>query len=92
MYQSGETIRLIASITDVSGTAADPTTVKISINTPASVVAIDSVDTIKVGVGNYYYDYTIPADTGTYQYNIVATGAEGRITLVRDSFVVQKAI
>jgi len=90
-YQVGETIRLLASITDVSGDPADPTTVKISINKPDGSVAQASVDMTNPEAGSYHYDYTIADITGMYSYSVTATTGT-RITIVKSTFDVDDSI
>lgn len=93
LYQAGETVRLVATITNTAGTAVNPATVKISIKNPSADLVVDSIAMTTGVTGTYYYDYEIPAaNTGTYRYNVIAVGAESRITIVKDSFSVNKAI
>lgn len=91
-YQIGETIRLTATITDINEAAVNPATVKIAINKPRKIVAAVLVDMTNPTVGLYYYDYLIPSDTGVYKWKVTATGSEDRITIVKDSFTVEKSI
>ena len=91
-YQVGETPRLIATITDLGGVATDPSSVKININKPDGVAAVESASMAKDATGSYYYDYLLPIDVlGTYRYNVTATGSTGRKTIVKDSFLVEGA-
>lgn len=89
MYQVGETIRLKATITNIAGSAVDPTTVVIAINKPDRTAGVGSADMDKEEVGVYFYDFDIPEGTGTYQYNVTAVGSAGRVTIVRDNFKVE---
>lgn len=92
-YQTGETIRLKAAITDVNDVVVNPATVTISINKPAKVVDVVAAVMESSEVGLYYYDYLIPsAITGTYNWKVVATGAGDRITIVKSSFEVGLSI
>lgn len=91
MYQVGETIRLTASITNDDG-AADPATVKITVNSPNNSKVVAAQDMENPTVGSYYYDYLIPNNTGKYSWKATATGAGGRITIVKDSFNVDASI
>lgn len=91
-YQTGETIRLKAAITDVNDVVASPTTVKISINKPNGVAAVESADMINPSAGSYYYDYLIPSDEGTYSWKTVATGASSRVTIVKSLFSGEESI
>lgn len=90
--QIGETLRLTATITDISNDAVDPTTVTISINKPSRVVDVITVAMENPVKGSYYYDYLIPDITGTYSWKVTATGSGGRVTVVRNSFAVEKSI
>lgn len=91
-YQSGETIRLAATITDSDGEAADPTTAKIAINDPSGTQVVTAVDMVNPEVGSYHYDYLIPNDIGAYNWQVTAVGSAGRITIVKDSFNVELSI
>lgn len=90
--QIGETIRLQVSITDSTSAAADPSTVKISINLPTGIAAVTASDMTKSETGSYYYDYLIPTDLGTYNWNVTAVGLGGRITISKDNFLATTAI
>ena len=91
-YQIGETIRLGAVITDYAEEPVNPLSVKVRINFPDGTEAIASSDMVNLKVGEYRYDYLIPSDLGTYCWNVTATGAGGRVTIVRDMFSVNVAI
>lgn len=91
-YQTGETIRLTAVITDSAGDPADPTTVVISIKKPDGALDVTDVAMSSDVSGTYYYDYTIAADTGLYYASVKATGSAGRVTIEPDSFSVGAAI
>jgi len=91
-YQIGETARLQASVTDSDAAAADPSTIKITIQKPDGTAAVTAQDMTKSAAGTYYYDYTVPSDTGMYQYNIIATGASSRTTIVKGLFRVDAVI
>ena len=90
IYQKGETIRLLASITDTDDAAADPDTVKIVItDLTTNTVAQASDDMTKSATGEYYYDYLIAGDDRYYKAVITATGSGGRITKGVLSFQVE---
>lgn len=95
-YQLGETVRVTATITDSDGNAADPLTVKVSIETPAGSLAVDATTMTKAATGSYYYDYTIPAATagipGKYNYKVTATGTSSRVTIVKSNFRAEASI
>lgn len=91
-HQTGESLRLTATITDTAGAAADPTTVVISIVKPDSTLDIDAVAMTKAETGSYYYDYTIPANEGTYRVAVKATGSAGKITIEPDTFDAANAL
>jgi hypothetical protein len=92
LYQTGESLRLTATIVDTDGAAVDPTTTTISIKKPDGTMAVTDGAMTKSGVGSYYYDYTIASDAGTYSAEVKATGSGGRITLEPDTFIVESAI
>ena len=95
-YQTGETIRLIATITDSAGSAVDPTTVTITIENAPGIKVVDTEDMTKSETGTYYYDYDIPginiSETGTYTYRVKATGSSNRVSIAKDSFLVDEPI
>jgi len=91
-YQTGETVRMTATITDSGGAAADPATTKISVAKPGGTLAVDGVAMTKSATGIYYYNYTIGSDVGTYKVQVKATGSGGRITIVPDVFAVEASI
>jgi len=90
-FQVGETIHLGEVITNVAGQAVDPAFVKISIRQSNGVIIVDSATVSKVEVGLYNYDY-IPTMIGTHRYNIVATGGDGKKSIVKSSFFVEVAL
>ena len=92
VYQTGETIRITATITDEAGVAADPTTTVISIEDPAGTLLVDGSAMTQSVSGTYYYDYLIPATIGSYKAQVTATGSGGRITIVPDRFLVAASI
>ena len=91
-HQIGETLRLTATITDIDVEEVNPTTVKISINKPNGTPIITLIAMENPATGSYYYDYLISNDTGVYKWKVTAVGTGGRITIVKDSFVVEKSI
>lgn len=93
-YQAGETGRFNAVITDSDGNAADPSTTTITIVDPAGTTKVNATAMTKSATGTYYHDYAIPSTSnlGTWNYNVIATGSSGRVTIVRSTFVVEAAI
>ncbi len=95
-YQTLETIRLTATITNSAGTAVDPTTVTITIENAQGIPVIEAVTMTNSATGSYYYDYTIPSINnsrlGTYTFKVTATGSGGRITISKSTFVVDESI
>lgn len=95
-YQSGETIRLSATITDSAGVAADPATVTMTIENSSGIEVVSAAAMTKSATGSYYYDYAIPsiniAGIGAYTYKVTSTGSGSRITIVKDSFEVDESI
>jgi len=92
VYQTGETIRITATITDEAGAAADPTTTVISIEDPAETMLVTDAAMTQSVSGTYYYDYDIPNTVGSYRAQVTATGSSGRITIVPDRFLVEASI
>lgn len=88
-FQIGENISLITAVTK-AGEAIDPALVKINIIQPNGNLVVESGSVSKIEVGSYNYDYIAPAGVlGTYRYNIVATGGEGRVTIAKGSFLIE---
>ena len=88
LFQAGETVRITAIIIDVSGAAADPTTVTISIRKPDGTMDITDAAMSSAVSGTYYYDYLIATDIGIYNTSVTATGTAGRITIEPGSIMV----
>jgi hypothetical protein len=62
-YIAGDTIRLLCTFKDFSGSLATPTLISVKIyDQKYTLINTYSVDlnANKVSVGNYFYDYTIP--------------------------------
>lgn len=90
-YQIGENIKISATITDTDGDAAVPTSVAISIQKPDGTLIVDEVAMSSDVAGTYFYDYVVDSER-VYRVSIKATGAEGRVTIEPDRFVVEAAI
>jgi len=60
-YQTSETIRLTATITNTAGTAVDPTTVTITIENAQGIPVVEAASMTNSATGSYYYDYDIPS-------------------------------
>ena len=91
-YQAGETIRITATITDITGAAADPITTTISIKKPDGTLDVTDAAMSTDAAGTYYYDYVIPSDVSLYHEEIKATGSGGRATIEPGNFLVESAI
>lgn len=92
IYQIGETPRLSVVVTNQAGEAADPSSIVININYPDGTAVVTGMALTKLETGSYYYDHTLLSGIyGVYRYNIVAIGAEGRVTIVKDSFQAEVA-
>lgn len=77
-YDVGDGVRFKATITDLDGSAADPTTVTVKIrdpsgNTETLVYGVDG-DVKKSGTGIYYVDRTID-EAGVWRHRWAGTGA-----------------
>jgi|LGVF01.1.fsa_nt_gb uncharacterized protein YfaS (alpha-2-macroglobulin family) len=92
VYQTGESIGITATIVDVAGTAADPSTTTISIQKPDGTLDITDVAMTQSVSGTYTYNYMIPSGVGLYRAQVKATGSAGRITIEPDRFLVEAAI
>lgn len=92
VYQSEETLRITAAITNAAGAAADPVSVVISIKKPDGTLDITEAAMTHAGTGSYYYDYIIASDKGVYGIAVKATGNVSRITIEPDTFNVADAI
>jgi uncharacterized protein YfaS (alpha-2-macroglobulin family) len=94
-YQIGETPRLEASIIDTAtGAAADPTTTTINIVDPTGTTKVDNTAMTNPSTGSFYHDYPIPSDgnIGTWEWNVIATGSGGRVTIMQSSFEVEAQV
>ena len=95
-YQTLETIRLTATITNTAGTAVDPTTVTVTIENAQGVPVVEAESMTSSATGTYYYDYDIPSINnsriGTYTFKVTATGEESRVTISKSSFLVDESI
>lgn len=81
-YDSGTTIRLKVTITDGSGTAADPGALTFKARQPDGTVTTYVYGTdaqlVKASTGIYYVDWPVPktvAAEGAWFYRYEATGA-----------------
>lgn len=76
--QLGETLKIVATITDADGAAANPSTsTKITIKSPDRTTAVDEQAMTVGATGTYTYYYTVPATTGqegVYSAKVVAVG------------------
>ena len=90
-HQVGESVQIIATITDTDEVAAAPTSVVISIKKPDGILVVDEVAMSSDVAGTYFYDYVADSER-VYKVSIKATGTEGRVTIQPDRFVVEAAI
>ncbi|MCK5012437.1 MAG: hypothetical protein KAS66_01335 [Candidatus Omnitrophica bacterium] len=90
IYQVGETGRLHASVVDIDKAKADPSTIKINIETLNRTAVITDTAMTKDVAGEYYYDHVCGA-AGEYRYNVVAVGAGGRVTIKKSRFIINAA-
>lgn len=80
--QPGTAIRLAVAFTNASGSAADPTTVKLKIRpkggTERTFVHGTDAELVKDSTGSYHLDYTVPniaPDRGmNFYYTWIGTG------------------
>jgi len=91
-YQAGETVRITAAVTDVSGDPVAPTTVTLAIKKPIGTLDLNEVAMTTEVIGIYYTDYTIADIIGEYKLSVKATGSSGRVTIASDSFSVESAL
>lgn len=92
IHQVGESVQIIATITDTDGVSAIPSSVVISIKKPDGTLIVDEIAMSSGVAGTYFYDYNIPDDVRVYRVSVKATGATGRATIEPDRFVVEEAI
>ena len=82
-----------ADVTDPdTGAAIDPTTVTISIKDPDGVLDVNGVSMVKDAIGDYHYDYDIPATIGAYVGRTKCTSADDRITIKTFGFWAEASI
>lgn len=76
-YDIGDQVRLTATLTDLDGTATDPTAVTLTVRKP-DLTATDhtyaSGALTKSGTGVYYRDVTLD-QSGNWYYRFAGTGA-----------------
>lgn len=70
-YLIGQRVRISAAFTDADGDPADPTTVVLTIKTPAGVTS--TLSTTNDTAGSYHSD-TTPDAVGQWWYRWVGTG------------------
>lgn len=94
-WQIGETPRFEAEIrASDTGALANPTTTTINIVDPAGVTKVDNTAMTNPSTGSFYHDYPIPSDgnIGTWEWNVIATGSGGRVTIIQSSFEVEAQV
>lgn len=80
-HDVGDIVRLTARFTSTGGTAANPTTVRFEVESPAGVVTTYSSTASALSndaVGTWSYDLTIPDSTASYgvwEYRAAGVGA-----------------
>lgn len=82
-YQTGSDPRFTFAVTDEDDAAADPTSVKVSIQEPDGTLIVDEVAaTPDAGAGNFHYDFTtLGTQVGFYALSVLMTGAGGRTSI-----------
>lgn len=93
-WEFGETIPFTATITSPAGVLVNPTTVFITIKSPANIVTISNIDMTLESLGVYTYFYTTgSADTlGIYTFKITAIGSDNKVTIYTSEFKVVSEI
>lgn len=91
IHQVGESLQIIATIEDITGSPVSPTSVVISIKKPDGTMAVTDGTMSSIVVGTYYYDFVIDS-ARVYRVSIKATGSGGRVTIEPDRFVAEDAI
>jgi len=82
-----------ADVTDPdTGATTDPTTVTISIKDPDGALDVDGTAMTKDAIGDYHYDYDIPATIGAYVGRTKCTSAAGKITIKTFGFWAEASI
>lgn len=74
-YKAGTVARIETYIRDRDDLLADPTTIKLTVTDPSSVVVVSAEDMTKISTGYYYYNWQMAGseDAGLYDVLIVAT-------------------
>ena len=91
VFQQGETVPHAVTVQNTSGMKFDPdTSIRISITDSTGTAVITDVDMIKDAVGEYHYDYNLPANAvlGTWKVQDTIVHS-GRTTIVRELFRVE---
>ena len=88
-YDTGDLVRITNTFTNFAGAGTNPTTVVLTIRTPAGVDSTPA--TVSDGSGAYHYDLTL-AEPGEYFYRWTGTGAivavvEGVVVVQASMFV-----
>lgn len=77
LYDVGDERRLAAAFTDLAGDAADPSTVRFTIEEPDGTVTEyvygTDAELVKASTGNYYVDWPI-AQAGYHSWRMAGTG------------------
>ena len=91
VFQQGETVSHSVTVKNASGQKFDPdTSIRISVTDSAGTAVITDVDMIKDAVGEYHYDYDLPANAVLGVWRVTETVVHsGRTTIVREFFRVE---
>jgi len=86
-YDTGDLVRITNTFTNFAGAGTNPTTVVLTIRTPAGVDSTPA--TVSDGSGVYRYDLTL-AEPDEYFYRWTGTGVI--VTAIEDVVVVQTSM
>ena len=93
-YFRGETMEVTGTITNSSGTAANPTvSTKVRIMDPHGTRKVEDVSMTNSATGSYYYPYEIAADAliGKWTYEVITTDGNGSDVSIGDGYFTVKA-
>ena len=84
-----DTVAIDIEVWNLAGVKFDPTSVQVTIYDPDDTAVVDDQAASNDDVGEYHYDYTIPAVPSFGKYTVKIVGTDGsRVKTGRDIFEV----
>lgn len=89
-YYQGETITIEATVKTTERALVNPTTsITITIKDPTGTTMVDAQAMTNDSTGKYHYDYAIPADATTGEWNTEVTASSGKPSIEQHKFTVE---